>query len=146
VLNNIDASLRNVCIKIDVEGHERTVLESARPATLRQRVDAIFVEVHLYLFNDPYTELRQICELVTPVGEPQYLISTPTLYPGYQRLWRHMSGRYPTEHLSVNVLCDLVEHHHVPDLFVVAQRASRMGGRQLAASNHGRANPTGVKK
>lgn len=125
LLQRLDPASRSACVKIDVEGHERGVLESARPATLHERVASIIVEVHLYKFPDPYDELRRICELVTPVGRPRFLLNAPALYPGYRRLWRHALRRYPLSHMSLDELCALIERYRPPDLFVLAQRGGR---------------------
>lgn len=123
LLAGLGRGLRRACLKLDVEGYERAALASANPATLHERVAAALVEVHLASFANPAGELRAICALLEPVGELSFLLTAPELTPGFRRLWRRLSGRYPASRLPIEDVAALAVERGLSELFVVARRA-----------------------
>lgn len=118
------APARSVCVKLDVEGHERAVLAALSATKLREQVSAVLVEVHLYKFADPLGELEQLCAQLAPLGTLDFLILTPSLHPAYRRLWWHLSRRYPLQRLGLEEVGALISQHAIPELFVIARRAA----------------------
>lgn len=124
ILHMLDASLRRISIKIDVEGHEGPVLASLSAETLRKRVDSVIVEAHLYKFREPADELERICRLLSPLGSVGFVVLAPQIHSGYQRLWWRWTKRYPLVHMSVQEMKELVAQHALPEVYVLARRGS----------------------
>ena len=121
ILATVDHRLNRICIKIDVEGHERRVLCSVSTEALK-RVNSVIVEVHLYKFSEPGKELERICGVLSAVGAPRFIVLDRKLHPGYRRLWWHATKRYPVLQLPVPAVLRLVKAHSVPELYVLAER------------------------
>lgn len=124
ILRMVDPSLNRICIKVDVEGHEKALLSSVSADTLAKRVESVIAEVHLYKFSERVEELRRICAFLSPIGRPKFLLLSQELHPGHRRFWWHLTKRYPLSELSVAAVVELIERHSVPEVYVLARRDS----------------------
>jgi len=121
IVDMLPASLNQICMKIDVEGHEKAVLNSVSRETLTQRIRSTIVEVHLYKFPKPEDELEEIYEILSLIGKPQFLLS-PQLMPFYARFRCHLSGRYPISKLQLPSILKLIRRGKISELHVLVER------------------------
>jgi len=121
IVDMLPASLNQICMKIDVEGHEKTVLNSISHETFAKRIRSAIVEVHLYKFQNPEDELKEICEILSLIGKPQFLLS-PQITPFYRRFRHHLSGRYPVSKLQFPTILKLIRQGVVSELHVLVEK------------------------
>ncbi len=121
IVDKIPTSLNHICMKVDIEGHERTVLNSVTRETLAKRFQSAVVEVHLYKFSKPEEELEEICQILSVIGEPQFLLS-PQFSPSYARFLYHRFKYYPISKLKLGSILDLIRRSKISELHVLVER------------------------
>lgn len=120
IIGMFPSSSNRLCIKIDVEGHEKMALHSISKETLSQRIQSAIVEVHLYKFSNPVEELKKICQALSVIGKPQFLLP-PQLSPPLVRFSSHLWKYYPAQEGSQQLI-DLVQKGSLPEVHVLVNR------------------------
>ena len=123
ILGAVDPSLNRICLKVDVEGHERQVLSSCRQETLRKRIAAALVEVHLYKFERPEEELTQICERLSVIGTPRFILP-PEQYPRALRFGMRLLGFYPSSRMTLDKAIRRMRIGSLSEVHVMVERGA----------------------
>lgn len=121
IVSMLPASVDHICIKIDVEGHEKSVLNSISRESLAKRIQSAVVEVHLYKFSKAAEELEKICQILSVIGEPQFLLP-PQLSPAYRRFWCHLFKHYPISKLGLPSVLNLIRQGAISECHVLVTR------------------------
>ena len=121
IVNMLPVSIDHICIKIDVEGHEKSVLNSISRESLAKRIQSAIVGVHLYKFSKPAEELEEIFQILSVIGEPQFLLP-PQLSPGYWRFWCHLFKHYPISKLRFRSILNLVRQGAISECHMLVTR------------------------
>ncbi|MCC6356832.1 MAG: FkbM family methyltransferase [Verrucomicrobiae bacterium] len=123
VLGMLAAERRRIVVKLDVEGHELTVVRGGVPGVFRDRIAGMMIEVHLGCFDEPVEALADLAGAIECIGSPMVMIPDDPGVGPLARFWRNATGRFPLRPAADEDVRRRVAAREIREVYLLARRA-----------------------
>lgn len=123
LLGMLGEERRRIVVKLDVEGHELSVMRGGVPAAFRDRIAGILIEVHLGCFDAPGEALAELAGAIECIGCPMVMIPDDPEAGPLTRFWRNATGRFPLRPAADAGVRRRVAAREIREVYLLARRA-----------------------
>lgn len=123
VLGMLATERRRIVVKLDVEGHELTVMRGGVPGAFRDRIAGMMIEVHLGCFDEPVEALAELAGAIEYIGSPMVMIPDDPDVGPLARFWRNATGRFPLRPAADEDVRRRVAAREIREVYLLARRS-----------------------